>query len=1459
MNVEKEIEALAVSNLNAYDFAKKYLKEENAAGIAAVYKLEKSLEFKSIQTAKDQNFKARIENERQAIVNNGIVIRENKLFHSSSSQPVSKHAILAIVKAKEDVYNPLLASMKLMGFDYKNFIYTKMEEAKATFTPEDFYRLGISPVRSSGGSKQQYYSLDRDPSIVIKITKKPGRNHEWLFRKDEDKSMNDKFGNLFGLWEFLSNSGNEMSLPNKVKKCWADIGGIDLNTVILDEIRKNIGLQPLTNNYELLKAQREIAFTKEINTPKVPKILFPHIALNENESSRYLRYRGISNEVIHSGPFAGLLGTKLSSHPTRTDRPNEDIFYNPKEAIFEPTIFVYKDIDGNIINKELKNYFTKKALVKSRAKDPSTKKSFSRHTGVRAESLFISNIPPTPESIILIESPLDCLSHYQKHRKMEGYDWVNNSIYVANGGSMSEMQLPIIEKLIGDHNIKNVVVASDRDQAGRGYNLSYIGLLGSNENRFIITNNKFGDGSFIESISSESFESIKELNEILLGKKLKGSVSIVSENLKQYIRFFYTEENYHKIAKGISEVRKNNSVDFKMESPRGNKDWNDLLNAKPEEEVVLGSRPLVSWLKNRDTVNAISRIGLNHITIENKGKKLAVWSKNILLGNIQLDDLQFQVYDSAKVKYLSDEFKLVRDEVKKVIGFYSSNVDTELIESTQKQKITEKGDLIFLDGLQIANWNNGRIVLKKDIGISVNAEDRLEQLQIVGNSITQLLKEGLSIPGINSGSILKIMDNGIYFGEGLKNKVYSVGVGFKITPTPLMNEWDSKKYGFVSVIKELKETVIKIVPEKEVISLSPNGDISLNKNEFYWNGLLGIIGENNRFELNPKRVNDFIPESIYKEIEDFQALGAEGYKKRVNFEKRIRVDVDYNLIVDKQRAGKVISSKDGSTSIEVPANSNELADILVNAGIRSAIIKVGERFYDQVKKIEETNEVAKKEKKRLVSIENRNGLEEVYIGDLKIGIWDSDKREIKIDAGVGVPNVKIAQELKVLEIEYRAKRSEQNTNRLHDSIPLLINVSQGSKNEIINLSAAVTPTEAAILIAASVAGNEIISHEPLINKIESQEQVNSIQELWNTHASDKGKKTMDSTDKISEVFIHNVSAPSKSEYLDGTCIKRDIFKDPKWVNLLVDNENGLYLNGYASGELKPLYNISALNYCNEGFIRSNVPSKLPKHDHCIIAQDTQTLLAFYQLNREDLIFNERISLFSPSDNSYAKVTLLSAVLLKPEKITVIGDSDFMKNIESNERYLKGIYIEKINDNEVIKDFHEKQSRINKSSNQMLHDYLKDSNLPSMVIDDLSKHVYLPLSELSDDNTTFISVGTMKIVSNDTANNFSLITNPKSKGVYIPFKPEAKVDKMYVNEFPDSSFIKNVSQNVFSILGTKDSSEEINRIGAKFGISEKNIIYVKKSVLGNNSDKPQEHKSSVSAEKEIVDEHLTIAR
>lgn len=199
-------------------------------------------------------------------------------------------------------------------------------------------------------------------------------------------------------------------------------------------------------------SERRQAMVRDTTGPKL-----------ELTDSSYLQERGLSKETINDPAFAGRIFT--DKHPERQERDGK-----PQHNVGFP----YYNEKG-IQSWELRNRAPEGETDTFKMQMKAPGDEFGAKNGVWSSNL-LQGRGSQPERMVIGESPIDMMSKYQTERAEKG-DALENSRYVATGGTPSIEQKAIIQAIIDREQPKTVVLSNDNDPAGQAFNVRYLNDL----------------------------------------------------------------------------------------------------------------------------------------------------------------------------------------------------------------------------------------------------------------------------------------------------------------------------------------------------------------------------------------------------------------------------------------------------------------------------------------------------------------------------------------------------------------------------------------------------------------------------------------------------------------------------------------------------------------------------------------------------------------------------------------------------------------------------------------------------------------------------------------------------------------------------------------------------------------------------------------------------------------------
>ncbi len=272
----------------------------------------------------------------------------------------------------------------------------------------------------------------------------------------------------------------------------------------------------------------------EIDNHKRP---FDPSLLSECRNFNYLHSRNISSDTLSSTLFEN----RIQSFKVETDKGT---FYN--------LAFPLYDINQNIVGADLrnKNY---KGMAESSNK---------------INSVWTSNHHDHIKQIIIAESPIDLLSHYELDQKDK-----QDNLYLSTGGQITQGQLELIRHFQATNNAK-IICASDNDYMGWKYACMIANCIDSKiDIDYEILNHKEKDkltlnirGSFQPDLSKLF---IRHQNEDIANSTVNFSLSFENNlsNMTELFRFITQTKEI--------QAKAERSIPFPLNE--NCKDWNKAL------------------------------------------------------------------------------------------------------------------------------------------------------------------------------------------------------------------------------------------------------------------------------------------------------------------------------------------------------------------------------------------------------------------------------------------------------------------------------------------------------------------------------------------------------------------------------------------------------------------------------------------------------------------------------------------------------------------------------------------------------------------------------------------------------------------------------------------------------------------------------------------------------------------
>jgi hypothetical protein len=1021
------------------------------------------------------------------------------------------------------------------------------------------------------------------------------------------------------------------------------------------------------------------------------------VPFTPSDKSLYLEERGISPQVYNSDKFKGLVGSALEV--------KEKIGYRTEDSQFPPTYFKYINRGGKIVSKEFKNYYTEQALEKLRREEPNEKRSFHRHIGSRVDSLFVSNMPDNPTHLVIIESPLDCLSHYQLHRNKPGFEYLEQAVYVATGGSLSLEQIPIINDLLIKSDIREIILANDLDENGRAFNLSLAGMVSkTGNNALFFANQNKTNGTTIEYKGSD-FVVFEQFISNVRSSQMEGDVII--DKVNKTVNYLYSDKNYAIMFELIKQSR-GNAAGLGLESvfavtPGNYKDWNDLLNGKNEVATVLplGTIPLAKWLDKKQGCTITSKINLTTITLVDEGlvtgieDYIQVHTGGKYVGNLNMTSLEFEAFSGFSREINSVDNPEFYKDLRKVAAFYSSPIKAEKLTGFLLGGLSvDINGFIIKNGKHFCRFSeHGKIeLLNFDTEISESMESAL--------SIMQALRDG----GVSPNLTLQLHQNQ---STGANNLLYfkgkhafTISASNKIVPTPYGSHLLETKIG--KALTLMVDKIQKVLPEREIPTSTQRIPIQIIGDYFLVGGKKIAFLEEGKVQMTQEGLALNLTQKVYDELQKIQDVGKAAYKEASNYDKRVRINTLGEILVDGMKVGEGVFNE-ASREVKVILNENpqnkETIETLKNAGISGEIVFVqkgedlihSKQLTDIAKGVDNERPVVK-----LSKIED-----DIFFGDMKIGDWSQEENRVKLLAHLGKPSEKFQALIEEFEKNHKylvqtnlfAKAIEELT---HSVTFAALNNESGLpvKEFVVDLDKVASldgfynqvNTNLANIFndynnTQTISGTFIIvKTQGLIEGLAGSQSISDVYTAYLRSTGKIGKETLTDIEILETLKPHHKKGIG---FIPGTILYSGLENDPKWKGVIVGDK--VYGFTKTNDGLKPVFALENLSTEYEGFIRSNLPREMAFNKTCILAQDPESLLAHYQINRKEMAFDERVTHYAVSGEENIKAAVFSSALLMPDTLILIGDQEFNNKVKQLDSSLCDTrkYVE-LNAEEIIK-------------------------------------------------------------------------------------------------------------------------------------------------------------------------------
>ncbi len=299
-------------------------------------------------------------------------------------------------------------------------------------------------------------------------------------------------------------------------------------------------------------------------------------------------------------------------------------------SLFHDKVMLYNPIDGK---QSFFNAFFPKTNVHNEILGAEIKFPNPTSTGmkdmVEGDPLLLwhSNIPSNTSKVVLVESALDALSHFQIHQDTSVF-------YVSSNGNLYDKRIDSFYQLLEDFKINKsipIVLANDNDYAGFTYDLRmlnhaishYNGLFSVeklNDNivlKFHSQSENVGRDLFVE--VANYFEKIKiGINDQILSEKYQAIDFVKLEKDNGSVKLIFSNEEFQKhhrklsfsLFKGLNFIQKNTFLKVQrppISTTNSIKDWNDyskkLIQQKFSEQKQSQKRTQSNSKSSSNTLN----------------------------------------------------------------------------------------------------------------------------------------------------------------------------------------------------------------------------------------------------------------------------------------------------------------------------------------------------------------------------------------------------------------------------------------------------------------------------------------------------------------------------------------------------------------------------------------------------------------------------------------------------------------------------------------------------------------------------------------------------------------------------------------------------------------------------------------------------------------------------------------
>lgn len=350
--------------------------------------------------------------------------QEAKNKENAENQENAKEATNEVAKVEKTVATPQATTP-----ERKNQNFYTFDEFRSLISIKELAEYYGYTFDKSGGFRKPKM---RHPSGDIIILSNPDDKFNQLFFTPKNDSKGMK-GNLFNFVNSRIEMGiipNPLSYPDSENK-WKVVNAV---------------LRNYLETPSEIKAQNQefIPYAKEKIENMVTVSDFGRYCTENLDNPVFLRSRGISAKTIEDPLFKGRIFNSDNNHlfedkiqTTQNNAPNIALpIWNSKDEM---------------VGLELRNKNYKSFVVSSQ----------------KSIGVWHSNIPEKIEQVVMTESPLDCLAHYQLKPNP-------NTLYFAFGGNLCSDQLKTMREVMNANHsnfVENATLklATDNDLAGSHY------------------------------------------------------------------------------------------------------------------------------------------------------------------------------------------------------------------------------------------------------------------------------------------------------------------------------------------------------------------------------------------------------------------------------------------------------------------------------------------------------------------------------------------------------------------------------------------------------------------------------------------------------------------------------------------------------------------------------------------------------------------------------------------------------------------------------------------------------------------------------------------------------------------------------------------------------------------------------------------------------------------------------